>query len=266
MISSCPEKKDRSGKVSDDYADAVAALQSRRMAGFYSQLERVVEQKMQARSSPQQLLAMLRNPQNGVKSDELAWRGLEQFLEDRKGVPVTKQEMQDFLKQNEVRVEEVTRGATPIRRRSAPPTRLWPRRNAKLPSSRPSRRPLRRATTSPRLAARPAAAVMPTRPARCTKRRKALDGLLRWRLAPTFGDIRSGRSDRFIRELQADAKSIRGSPMCAETISWDRASLLVELSKLRQGNPTPRWRGVPWTLAPNSTSTPCPAARTTGNC
>lgn len=88
-----------------------AALQSRPVPGFYSQLQRTLEQKMPARASVQQVLSIIQNPQNGVKTDELQWSGLKEFLEGKGSV--SKEEVLAFVKANEVQVEEVTHGKDP---------------------------------------------------------------------------------------------------------------------------------------------------------
>lgn len=75
---------------------------------FYSQLERTIESKMPAKASAEQVRAIIENPQNGVKSDEVKWSGLDDFLRDKRSV--TKQEVSDFLKANRVEVKEITRG------------------------------------------------------------------------------------------------------------------------------------------------------------
>ena len=75
----------------------------------YSQVEKVIEDKFKAGSMPKaQLAAMLRNPQHGVKADEMKWSGLDDFLKGEG--KVTKEEVQDFLKVNNVKVTEAERG------------------------------------------------------------------------------------------------------------------------------------------------------------
>ena len=201
-----PGEKDRSGKVSDDYADAVAALQSRRMEGFYSQLERVVEQKMQARSSPQQLLAMLRNPQNGVKSDELAWSGLEQFLEDRKGVPVTKQEVQDFLKQNEVRVEEVTHGQTVDKERIAHADAELKAAQQDVSEQQARSVDFKEGDRVATVGSAASVGGYSYRSGKVYEVQRNRAGILVWKVAGDFGGTRSGRSDKRAPELKVEAK------------------------------------------------------------
>jgi hypothetical protein len=79
---------------------------------FYSQLAKTVEDKFSGSQMPAaQLAAILRNPQNGVKADEMKWTGLDDFLQG-KG-KVTKSEVQDFLKANQVQVKEVTKEEQP---------------------------------------------------------------------------------------------------------------------------------------------------------
>jgi N12 class adenine-specific DNA methylase len=109
-----PEEEQRTGKrgvTNWTPENEDGPMFMREAPGFYSQLARTVEQKMKGPSSPSQLLSTLRNPQNGVKPDELKWTGLETWLEDQKGKPVTPKQVQDYLKENQVRLEEVTHGA-----------------------------------------------------------------------------------------------------------------------------------------------------------
>lgn len=82
----------------------------RRAPTFYSSLQKVIEQKVQGKAIPAaQLSAILRNPQNGVKAEELKWSGIETWLQ-QKGGRVTKEEVLEFVRQNEVKVEEVEKG------------------------------------------------------------------------------------------------------------------------------------------------------------
>lgn len=78
--------------------------------GFYSKLEDVLETKMGGKASPEQILGLIKN--NGVKADELKWSGLDDYLKDKKSV--SKQEVLDYLKENNVQVKEVTLGNSPV--------------------------------------------------------------------------------------------------------------------------------------------------------
>lgn len=79
---------------------------------FYSTLQKVVDQKIKGESIPAaQLAALLRNPQSGVKAEELKWSGLEAWLQGK--AKVTKAEVTEFLKGNELKIEEVQKGAGP---------------------------------------------------------------------------------------------------------------------------------------------------------
>jgi 2'-5' RNA ligase len=89
--------------------DGPAALESRPIPGFYSALERAIEAKMPAKASAEQVHAIVSNPQNGVKPDELKWVDLPSWLSQQKGA-ITKQEALEFVRQNQVKVEEVEKG------------------------------------------------------------------------------------------------------------------------------------------------------------
>lgn len=91
----------------DAFEEGVEILGSRRQVpGFYSQLERTVASKFPEKVGPQQALAIIRNPQNGVKADEIKWTGIEDWLNQQKR-QLTKAEVQEFLSDNETHVEEV---------------------------------------------------------------------------------------------------------------------------------------------------------------
>lgn len=77
---------------------------------FFSQLQKTVENKVQGAQIPAaQLAAILRNPQNGVKAEELKWSGIEEWLKG-KGGKVAKSEVMEFLRANELKIEEVEKG------------------------------------------------------------------------------------------------------------------------------------------------------------
>ncbi len=90
--------------------DGPAPLQARLMPGFYSQLERTIESKAPNKASPSQIANIINNPQNGVKPDEVKWTGLGDWLAQQNG-PVTKQQVLDFVKSNDVQVQEIEKGA-----------------------------------------------------------------------------------------------------------------------------------------------------------
>ena len=82
--------------------------------GFYSGLQKTIDEKMPAKASPQQILSIVNNPQN-AKAEEVKWSNLAGFVEGK--ASVTKQEVLDYL-QNEgsVKFEEVNRGGNTINR------------------------------------------------------------------------------------------------------------------------------------------------------
>lgn len=77
---------------------------------FFSALQRAVEARMPVRAVPQQVASIAKTAP-GVKPDEIKWSGLDDFLRERQGRPVTKDEVRRFLQENEVRVEEVVAGS-----------------------------------------------------------------------------------------------------------------------------------------------------------
>lgn len=75
---------------------------------FYSALTRAAENAKLTKGTPDQWLATIKNTP-GVKADEISWSGIEDWLKDQKG-PVTKQQVADYLRANEVQVQEVEKG------------------------------------------------------------------------------------------------------------------------------------------------------------
>ena len=74
--------------------------------GFYSGLQKTIDEKMPAKASPEQILSIVNNPQN-AKADEVKWSNLAGYLEGK--TSVTKQEVLDYLKnEGSVKFEERT--------------------------------------------------------------------------------------------------------------------------------------------------------------
>jgi hypothetical protein len=77
--------------------------------GFYSPAEKAVMGLPQDKGTASQMLAQITKTQ-GVKPVELRATGLEDYLKSKGNEPVTKQEIQDFLTNNRVQVDEVVLG------------------------------------------------------------------------------------------------------------------------------------------------------------
>lgn len=75
---------------------------------FYSQVERVIEQKMPNKATAEQIKGIL-SPNNGIKAEELEWLDLDSFLAENP--KPTKQELLDYVRANNVQVEEVVKGS-----------------------------------------------------------------------------------------------------------------------------------------------------------
>ena len=73
---------------------------------FYSNAERAVEGVKQGKANGEQWLAMIQK-NGGLKAGEDKWLGLSDWLHERKGKSVTKEEVLDFIRKNQVEVEEV---------------------------------------------------------------------------------------------------------------------------------------------------------------
>ena len=78
--------------------------------GFFSQLERVIEEKMPNSASPDQVRGILKN--SGVKQEEMegfGGLGVNDFLEGKD--KISKSDLLDFIRSNNVKVEEVVKEA-----------------------------------------------------------------------------------------------------------------------------------------------------------
>ena len=77
--------------------------------GFFSRVEQVASgNKIPNRGTGEQMLATIAK-QPGVKQEEIAWLGLEDFLRGKK--QVTKDELVEFIRENDVQLEETMLGA-----------------------------------------------------------------------------------------------------------------------------------------------------------
>jgi hypothetical protein len=74
--------------------------------GFYSQLQKTIDEKMPNKASVQQIMAIVDPTKgSGVKPEEIKWSNLEGFLEGKSSV--TKQEVSDYLKnEGQIQFEE----------------------------------------------------------------------------------------------------------------------------------------------------------------
>lgn len=84
---------------------------------FYSALTRSVENLKQERAPASQWRAIIDNL-HGVKKEEVDWSGVKDWLDGQKG-SVTKADLLQHLRENEVRVQEVTLGG--MKREDTPP-------------------------------------------------------------------------------------------------------------------------------------------------
>lgn len=74
---------------------------------FFSKLQRTIEQKMSKKQEARSVMNML--VAAGVKADELKWSGIMDFLRDKN--IATKQEVLDFLRANELQIQEVMKSS-----------------------------------------------------------------------------------------------------------------------------------------------------------
>jgi hypothetical protein len=76
---------------------------------FYSALTRAGEQSKTGKAPATQWLNTLRNAP-GVKAEEIEWSGVEEWLNSL-GRPATREELGDFLRANEIQVQDAIKGA-----------------------------------------------------------------------------------------------------------------------------------------------------------
>ena len=79
---------------------------------FISNAERAVEQIKQDKATPQQWKAMIEK-QGGLKAGEDKWLGLSEWLDSQDKKTITKQEVLDFIAENQIQIEEVAYSAEP---------------------------------------------------------------------------------------------------------------------------------------------------------
>jgi hypothetical protein len=119
MAEAFPPKKNGERRKLDERVDLQAKLAESRRAfapaddsilrqaaqdHFYSQLERTIEQKMPAKASADQIRGIIKD----TKKEERDWLGIDQWLDEHPNP--TKQEVLDFVRGNNVKVEEVVKG------------------------------------------------------------------------------------------------------------------------------------------------------------
>ena len=79
---------------------------------YYSNAEKAVEGISQNKATAEQWLAMIQK-QGGLKAGEDKWLGLRDWLTARKGQSLTKEELLDYIRENQVHVDEVSYTANP---------------------------------------------------------------------------------------------------------------------------------------------------------
>jgi hypothetical protein len=75
---------------------------------FYSKLQKTIDDKMPKAAFVQDIRGIINSA--GIKPDEIKWSGIDTYLTSRIGSKVTKEELLDFLKMNELQIKEVTKG------------------------------------------------------------------------------------------------------------------------------------------------------------
>ena len=83
-----------------------ASIRAFNQAAFFSVLEKTIQEKMPVTAPREQVLGILAS--SGVKKEEIDWLDIEGFLKDK--TKVSKDEILDFIRSNNVKVEEVVKG------------------------------------------------------------------------------------------------------------------------------------------------------------
>jgi len=99
------------GKARGNLRDAgLLPMASQKAQTFYSQMQKVLVSKLPNKVIPQQGTMLLDTWANRgeFKKEELEWSGVKEWLAEQKG-NVSKQEMLDFLKANQIEIREVTK-------------------------------------------------------------------------------------------------------------------------------------------------------------
>jgi len=86
--------------------------------GFYSQLEQVIEQKMPNTSNAQQIRGIIEN--SGIKQDELKWIGLDDYLKQHSLEKISKEQIQEYIKANQINIETVRKSMNNLEAYTAP--------------------------------------------------------------------------------------------------------------------------------------------------
>ena len=102
--------------MTDEDVAAATFFQREHAPIFYSAVARTIDNAKQAKASPDQWLATIKNTP-GVKPEELEWLGLNDWLKQQKG-SVTKEQIADYVRANQIEVREVEKGETVERRAS----------------------------------------------------------------------------------------------------------------------------------------------------
>lgn len=91
-----------------DASKEAAAIEAVKPA-FFSAVEHTVKNIPQGKMTGDQWLGTLTN-KPGVKPEEMDWTGLRSFLEENKGKPVTKAQIEEHLAANKIELKEIKKG------------------------------------------------------------------------------------------------------------------------------------------------------------
>jgi len=105
------------GKDNFDYVSAYSKQSpdnafSKESPTFYSQMQTVLQNKLPGKGEASQLKKVINSfaKKGEFKAEELEWSGVNEWLDSQLGKKISKQEVIDFLKANDIQIEEVEKG------------------------------------------------------------------------------------------------------------------------------------------------------------
>ncbi|HKS27808.1 MAG TPA: hypothetical protein VJS44_08315 [Pyrinomonadaceae bacterium] len=199
---------------------------------FFSQLERTITTKMPNRASVTQVRQIISNPQN-VKPDELKWSGLEDFLQDKE--LVTKQEVLGYLRANHTEIVDVGLGSgfgekISAQEKAQLSAKVEEAQKAVKQASQVAleRHGLKIGDRVATVGNAPSIGGYRYSTGKVYEVAERADGRPYWKLVREFGGTRSGRSNKFIRELEEQAPEKWVAELPSVEPSYEQTKVLEE--------------------------------------
>jgi hypothetical protein len=211
---------------------------------FFSKAEQVVQEKIPNTVSADQVMPTLRNA--GVKEEQLKWLGLDDYLKGKQ--KISKADLLNYIKQNDVQVKEVIRGKRIDQEKVAAAEANLRDVEARIAqASTTNVKPGDRVATYGSVGSAGRYTIYGGKIYEATVRKS--DGRLIWKKAGEFGPTRTTRSDKFINELKSVAKypwlesATQGAevnnPGIAPELARELSDARHTLSKAKEGTGKP---------------------------